>query len=340
MYGESNTNTDNNTGLLTKGKRMATETGTVGNDTHNGGNNSYGYHGVYENSSSNYSVVAGVEYPNGGGTGTDTGNTAGQYLDIAVIPGGNMASDVVVFVWYDGKDLNYTYRYGIEYDENDDDDKDKDDDIDALSTGVTGKWSATKTIFEKGAEIGEHCAVTVDAKGGIHIAAYSRSGADLYYAYLSDKDAKPKTCLVDSYSQVGTNLAIDVAFKDNDKNKAVPYISYYADGFNGLPKVAYFEDGISSATDVVDGVDFDTDMFTGKWEVALVPTESTIRNDNVNVGVWKTAGETAGVRKKPTVKTSSAGDTGMCYGNGKSYFVLGYATEEGLNGNIETAQLK
>jgi len=160
----------------------------------------------------------------------------------------------------------------------------------------------------------------------------------LYYAYLSNKDANPKTCLVDSYSQVGTNLAIDVALNEDDK--AVPYISYYADGFNGLPKVAYFEDGISSATEEFDGADFDTDMFTGNWEVALVPTESITRNDNVNVGVWKTAGE----RKTPTIPEnakSSSGDTGTCYGNGKSYFVLGYATEEGgVNGYIETAQLK
>ena len=287
----------------------------------------YKSHTIYESSSSSYSVVAGVEYPDAGNTASPTGNTAGEYLDIAVIPGtaqdADQDDDVVVFVWYDGTNLNYTYRYGTK------------DDTDALSTGVTGKWSATKQIFTEG--IGEHCAVTVDANGGIHIAAYSRSGADLYYAYLSNKDAAPKTCLVDSYSQVGTNLAIDVAF--NDKNKAVPYISYYADGFNGLPKVAYFEDGISSATEEFDGAYFDTDMFTGKWEVALVPTESTIRNDNVNVGVWKAAGK----RKTPTIPEgakSSAGDTGNCYGNGKSYFVLGYATEEGVNGYIETAQLK
>lgn len=283
----------------------------------------YKSHTIYESSSSSYSVVAGKEYEDHSSTlTTDTGNTAGEYLDIAVIPGADQAGDVVVFVWYDGTNLNYTFRYGAK------------DDTDANADG-SDKWGETKQIFTEG--IGEHCAVTVDAKGGIHIAAYSRSGADLYYAYLSNKDAAPKTCLVDSYSQVGTNLAIDVAL--NDKNKAVPYISYYADGFNGLPKVAYFEDGISSATEEFDGADFDTDMFTGNWEVALVPTESIIRNDNVNVGVWKNAG----VQKQPTLPanaTSSAGDTGYCYGNGKSYFVLGYATESGTNGYIETAQLK
>jgi len=298
----------------------------------------YKSHTIYESSSSSYSVVAGVEYPDAGNTASPTGNTAGEYLDIAVIPGTAQDNDVVVFVWYDGTNLNYTFRYGAK------------DDTDAKAAGVDNKWGETKQIFTDG--IGEHCAVTVDANGGIHIAAYSRSGADLYYAYIAKTGttqtptswAAPKTCLVDSYSQVGTNLAIDVAFKDkekdNDPDKVVPYISYYADGFNGLPKVAYFEDGISSATDVVDGVDFDTDMFKGNWEVALVPTESITRNDNVNVGVWKTAGE----RKTPTIPEnakSSSGDTGTCYGNGKSYFVLGYATEEGgVNGYIETAQLK
>jgi hypothetical protein len=205
-------------------------------------------------------------------------------------------------------------------------------------TGVDKKWSKTKQIFTD--EIGEHCAVTVDKNGGIHIAAYNRSGADLYYAYLSGKDATPKTCLVDSYSQIGKYISIDVAFNsDNSDGKAVPYISYLGEGFGGLPKVAYLPTGINDSTELKDGADNNTDMFTGVWEVSLIPTSSYVCEDNMNVAVWKdTSGKikTSVKEANPTSSTTS----GTSYGNGTSQFVLGYATEEGVNGYIETAQLK
>jgi hypothetical protein len=41
-----------------------------------------------------------------------------------------------------------------------------------------------------------------------------------------------------------------------------------------------------------------------------------------------------------TAAPSSGTSNGTCYGNGKSQFVLGYATEIGLDGYIETAQMK
>ena len=289
----------------------STENGTIGSDTASNGTG-YDQHHGFESSKSNYSVVAGVEYNDKNSTGkSDTLNKPGSYLDIAVIPGTSETDDVVLFVWFDGTNLNYTYRQGA-----------KDDDTDALATGVEGKWSATQQIFTGG--IGEYCAITVDKNEGIHIAAYDRTSSDLYYAYLSDKDATPKTCKVDSYSQVGTNIEIDVALSGS---KAIPYISYTAEGMYGLPKVAYLEEGLSEETLTLSaGVD-GMDMFTGAWEVAIIPTESLIRNDNVNIGVWKTADG-----KLTTSNTS--------YGNGKSSFVLGYATESGTNGYIETAQLK
>ncbi len=285
----------------------------------------YDNHGVFESSNANYSIVAGKEYTDNSTTlTTNTENTAGQYLDIAVIPGTDQDNDVVIFVWYDGTNLKYTYRYGTK------------DDTDALSTGVPNKWSATKNIFEEGAEIGEYCKVAVDANGGIHIAAYSRSGADLYYAYLSDKDATAKTCLVDSYSQVGKYISIDAA-KLSATGNAIPYISYYADGFNGLPKVAYLPEGVNASTDLKDGADNETDLFTSDWEVSLIPTTSSVCEDNMNVAVWKDNG----VIKNSVTGTSSSNTTdGTCYGNGTSKFVLGYATEKGVNGYIETAQMK
>ena len=303
-------NAPNVTGQL---NNRSTENGTIGSDTASNGTG-YDQHHGFESSKSNYSVVAGVEYNDKNSTGkSDTLNKPGSYLDIAVIPGTSETDDVVLFVWFDGTNLNYTYRQGA-----------KDDDTDALATGVEGKWSATQQIFTGG--IGEYCAITVDKNEGIHIAAYGRTSSDLYYAYLSDKDAAPKTCKVDSYSQVGTNIEIDVALS-SDGLKAIPYISYTAEGMYGLPKVAYLEEGLSQETSTLSaGVD-GMDMFTGAWEVAIIPTESLIRNDNVNIGVWKAADG-----KLTTSNTS--------YGNGKSSFVLGYATESGTNGYIETAQLK
>ena len=71
-----------------------------------------------------------------------------------------------------------------------------------------------------------------------------------------------------------------------------------------------------------------------------------LKNDFDSSAVWKD--KTTGVIKKSTAGTFSNGDTGTfsngdtgtSYGNGTSQFVLGYATEEGVNGYIETAQLK
>ena len=322
VYGTSSTTT-NNRGQKTKtttgqlSNRVA-EKGSIDNDE---GGSTYRLHKGFESSNASYSVVAGVEYPDNGTTPTDTKNIAGEHLSLAVIPGTNQTGDVVVFVWYDGTNLNYTYRYGTK------------DDTDAKSTGVTNKWSATKQIFTD--EIGEHCAVTVDKNGGIHIAAYNRSGADLYYAYISDKDATPKTCLVDSYSQVGKYISIDVAL--NSAGNAVPYISYLGDGFGGLPKVAYLPTGINDSTELKDGADNNTDMFTGVWEVSLIPTSSYVCEDNMNVAVWKNNGV---ITNSATGDSSSGSSNGTCYGNGKSQFVLGYATEVGVNGFIETAQMK
>ena len=301
--------------------------GNINNDTNADASN-YGSHSIYESSNASYSVVAGVEYNNNGGGKADTGNVAGEHLSIAVIPGANQAGDVVVFVWYDGTNLNYTFRYGTK------------DDTDANAVGVANKWSETKQIFTDG--IGEHCAVTVDANGGIHIAAYSRSGADLYYAYIAKTNpaqtptswADPKTCLVDSYSQVGKYISIDAAKLSAD-GKIIPYISYFAEGFNGLPKVAYLPDGVDSTTSLLDGSDINTDLFTGNWEMSLIPTTSYVCEDNMNVAVWKNNGVITTSTEKPDSDTGN-----NVYGNGTSQFVLGYATEEGVNGYIETAQLK
>ena len=64
---------------------------------------------------------------------------------------------------------------------------------------------------------------------------------------------------------------------------------------------------------------------------------SYVCEDNMNVAVWKNNGV---ITNSVAGNSSSGSSNGTCYGNGKSQFVLGYATEVGVNGFIETAQLK
>jgi len=279
---------------------------------------SWNQHRVFESYEANYSLVAGLENDNV----TDTGNNPGEFVAIDVIPGADIDNDIVVIVWYDGTNLMYTYRYGIK------------DDINADSAGVANKWSAPLTIFE---EMGKYCTVKADADGGIHIAAYDHLGGDLKYAYLSSYDLASsddvERCTVDSYGIVGNNISIDVAL--NGDGVAVPYISYYMTS-TLKPKIAYLLD---PATDhAPDGVDIETDSFTGDWEISLIPTNNTVSDDNINIGVWKNA---SGVLIASTTGGSTSDTlTGTCYGNGTSNPVLGYAIEVGTSGAIETAQLK
>ena len=59
----------------------------------------------------------------------------------------------------------------------------------------------------------------------------------------------------------------------------------------------------------------------------------------INVGIWKNGGELINSKEGSSY---SATDTGICYGNGTSNAVLGYAitNQSGTGGTIETAQLK
>ena len=124
------------------------------------------------------------------------------------------------------------------------------------------------------------------------------------------------------------------------KTAAIPCIGYYS-SVKGLPKYARLavpgsvNDGISGG------------KYTGNWEVAYVPSDSIVKEDNINIGLWKTAD---GVIKYSTkdgtatgnVSKSYYGNTGYCYGNGSKNAVLGYKhTDPDTNskGYLETAQL-
>ena len=219
------------------------------------------------------------------------------------------------------------------------------------------KWSTPVPIFGEENGIGEYCKVVVDKKGGVHIAAYDGLEGDLWYAYLPEFDntGNVKKCIVDSYGIIGTELNIDVALDEN-KNP-IPYISYYA-GTCAKPKVAYWAnlDSLDSASVLDSTVN---EVFTGAWEVTVVPTSSRVSVDHVNVGVWKSTvtghegeltystldgdvpnGIKPGNAGANVGKSSTATDNGMVYGNGTKNPILGYAITKGSGGFIETAQMK
>jgi hypothetical protein len=262
----------------------------------------------------------------------DTGNKAGEYLAIDVVPGTAFADDVVVAVWYNGTDLMYSYKTNPCTDYN-------------AGTGTgTGYWSAAQKIFSNA---GEYCAIKVDKQKGIHIAAYDTNGANLRYAYLTGFDSayneKNNSCVVDSYAITGTRITIDtVNASVNSKTVAIPYISYYMPTTQKT-KMAYLvkpQEGdinykLNGAVN---------DAFTGNWEVTLIPTTNRVQDDRVNIGLWKLgdgysttnglSGGTIGTWTTPGTAT------GTCYGNGTQYPVVGYAIKNGTAGAIEIAQKK
>lgn len=280
---------------------------------------------VFESSLANYSVVAGNPYlhnNNSSATGVPNGmgkkvNNAGEYLALGVIPGGSYTDDVVVLVWYDGSDLYYSYKV------------DPCNDNDAgVGTG-DGYWSQSIKLME-GA--GQYCALSVDPNGGIHIAAYDIQNADLKYCYLESYiDSNPEVVTVDSYGIVGEHITIDTALDEN--GRAVPYISYYM-ASTVRPKIAYLLD--PSKGYAQPGVNLDTEEYTGNWEISIIPSDSGILKDRINVGVWK---DSSGKIKNSTKKNDESDEqSGVCYGNGTKNPITGYAIKVGTKGFIETAQ--
>ena len=222
------------------------------------------------------------------------------------------------------------------------------------------KWSSPVAIFGERNGIGEYCKVAVDANNGVHIAAYDSLKGDLCYAYIPTftQPSTAKTCIVDSYGIIGTELNIDVALDSN--NKPVPYISYYA-GNCARPKIAYWSGvkAIDSENSFIGGAI--EDVTTGEWEISTIPTASKVSIDHINIGLWKdsagkqnwstidgntpngktpgTAGANVG-QKSFTAGTGANTSYGSVWGNGSKNPVLGYAITKGSNGYIETAQMK
>lgn len=291
---------------------------------------------------------------------TTAGNPvyAGQYVSIAAISGGGTnGDDAVVAVWWDGTNNQLLYSYNLtpnsievgEYKQED-----------------TG-WSTPVPIFDS--SIGEYCKLAVIKEGtgnsahySVHIVGYDGLNCDVWYAYLPNfnSTANKKTCLVDSYGLIGTELNIDVAL--DSSGNPIPYISYYA-GSCAHPKTAHWAGTTHIAsTTTLNSVD-DYERFTGVWEVSVIPTQSRVSVDHINIGVWKdssgtiTWSTTDGAA--PADDNSNIGETkldykqvfatggntgyktgGHVWGNGTKNPVLGYSITKGAGGYIETAQMK
>lgn len=324
---------------------------------------------AYNTTSGNSNLIAG-----GSSASRDTGYNPGEYVSLAVISdeGATTYDDVVVIVWYDNEEhkLMYTYNEDV---------KNKKEftyrsgmySYDSESTDYNGFAEPTE-VFPGTTFIGEYCKVAVDKAGHIHVAAYDSLNADVIYGYAASYTAAASgfaQYTVDSYGIIGSEITLDVALDAN--SNPVPYIGYYATSCV-RPKYAKLVDG----SDLGDGVD--SDKFTGKWEVSLVPTKSTVPQDHVNVAAWKNS---AGTISAPTTtyasntykymsksdgvisyassasttvtgypsayydfknngSTYNAGSCGQNFGNGSSNPIVAYRNKVKTNGSVETAQMR
>ena len=255
---------------------------------------------------------------------------AGKYVAMGIVDKKTTSPKAVVF-WSDGLKLYMAYNE---------------------NPTTTKVW--TSKIVDNNGGLNVKCAV--DSDGGIHVAYYTTNGGNLKYAYLSSYTATPSICVVDANGAVGTKCTIDVV--KNDSGKQVPYISYQLIGgvatYNA--KVAYRTD---FSQDNFAGAD-EKDFYTGKWEISVVPTSSLLKDDTINIGLWRDSdgtakaftsnknwksadilkyGGTAGSSSFETVtnSTMNVGSPSIVYGNNTANPIVGYGVESGA---IEIAQKK
>ena len=217
----------------------------------------------------------------------------------------------------------------------------------AYNTAPTPSNTWTVRVIDKTGGINVKTAV--DKENHIHFAYYDNiNGSDLKYAYLDsyDSSSEPTIVTVDSFSAVGAKCTIDVA-KDSAGNW-VPYIGYQLSSYLGTPlgaKVAYRTD----FSKLGDGAT--KDMYTGKWECSIVPTQSIPNDDQINIGVYRngdgyaqaftsnsywSSGDTA---PGQTITNSilNVGNPTILHGNNTSNPIIGYGIDTGA---IEMAQKK
>ena len=255
---------------------------------------------------------------------------AGKYVAMGIVDKKTTSPKAVVF-WSDGLKLYMAYN----------------------ENPTTEKVWTSKIVDENG---GLNVKCAVDSDGGIHVAYYTTNGGNLKYAYLSSYTATPSICVVDANGAVGTKCTIDVV--KNDSGKQVPYISYQLIGgvatYNA--KVAYRTD---FTQDNFAGAD-EKDFYTGKWEISIVPTSSLLKDDTINIGLWRDSDGTAkaftsnknwksadilqygggaGTSSFASVYngTMAVGSPSIVYGNNTANPIVGYGVESGA---IEIAQKK
>ena len=293
--------------------------------------------------------------------GKDTSGNAyqksGEYVSIGVTSG-----NTVAMVWYNGKDLLYSYNSTPS----------------TTRTGVTRDgWTAPVTLLSNA---GKYCQLVVDSDDNIHVAAWDSAKGDLKYVYipkanLADLSASNViSCTVDSYGTVGRELTIDVAKVGNNQ---IPYIGYFANTPK-KPRYAYLANPPATYSSASLAGVSSGDLYTGVWECTIAPTlkvngtgaNATLSADKnvvtldektrrINVGVWKYNGtaddngklaySTTGPNRGKTNGTNSytsstniAASTsggGMCYGNGSRNGVLAYGVRyTSQQDYVETAQ--
>ena len=304
------------------------------------GSNSVNHHAFDSNKRSDaFSVIALSSKKN-------SSVSSGNYVSIDVIKGSSTSEDVIVATWYDATNNKWFFSYKKNpYNDNDMDTNPSD-------TPADGNW---RKPIELKANAGESCQIAVDKVGGIHIASYDGSGANLVYAYLSSyADKSPQVVTVDAYAFTGTNIRLDTVVSD-DGNYIVPYIGYYMSSAQKT-KMAYLPSVISSSTSVTtreavtlpSGVD-DSEAFTSSWESTIIPSSSRYADNYaysyVNIGLYKDASGKAQIMTgTDSAYTNTNGidasNTSKVYGNGTKNPVVAYATRIGTRGHLETAQMR
>ena len=142
----------------------------------------------------------------------------------------------------------------------------------------------------------------------------------------------------------------------NSNNVIVPYISYY----NGTARLPAIAKPVVQENGTMDFAAQGTsaDIFTGNWEISLVPTSQKVTSnyyDKINVGLWKKNGvivnsNATGFIQKTSADNSSSnvkynGETnknsrGYIYGNGTANPIMGYAIQTMTGTSAETAQMR
>jgi len=271
----------------------------------------------------------------------------GEHYDIAVVPGTKDTTDTVVAVWYDEDAATLWYSY-IE-----DPIGNRRSNIDS-TTHVNSSWHAPVKILDGNAA--GYCAIAVDEDGHIHIGSAAKGKVMYTYLnnYKSSYDADKNTCVVDAYGSPGWYLTMDIA-KDSN-GRTIPYIGYYSVAAQ-YPRYAYLVDTSSAdSTNAAWGTanwlpksgSDDMNEYTQAWESIILPTQSSINLDDINIGVWKyqTADATnkivkGQIRAIPTQDASTnSGASGKVGGNGSLNPILGYGISYHGTGYVETAQMK